>query len=276
MALMLANEQQRNDKMVAEKATAETKHKAHCSQCGGIRNCDVRGKFNDSHDNEDISWCTQWLLLQCSGCEHVFVQTIYTNSEDYDQYYDHDGAAMMESIQYIEYWPALAKRKFPEWMNESGIIGLDRQNALNSTLLELYGALNNDLYMLAGIGIRTAFDKAAEQLGIDTEFSFEDKLAELVTRGHIGAVDKTRLEVLVDAGSASAHRGWKPTNQELNTIMDALEHFINDAFILPKRRSGLDERMQAIKKAVPPRPVRGKRKKLPIKKVANKQQPQNL
>jgi hypothetical protein len=90
-------------------------------------------------------------------------------------------------------------------------------------------------------------------LGIDPSTSFAEKLDELVSAGHIRVAEKDRLQTLVDAGNASAHRGWQPTADDLDTMMSILEHFVEDSFIAPARRNLLDEQAKKIKAKVPPR-----------------------
>jgi hypothetical protein len=63
--------------------------------------------------------------------------------------------------------------KKPEWMSEAGKDTVDSD--LDASLVELYGALDNDLNMLAAIGIRTSFDIAAGLLGIDQEMPFKKR-----------------------------------------------------------------------------------------------------
>ena len=195
--------------------------KAECSQCGGIRNCDIRGEHTESYGDDQFQAWTTWRILQCRGCEHVFVQTVSTNSEDYDHDYDVDGSTITTLNERLEYWPALSKRKMPDWLEKG--LEVESTGRLSSSLLELYGALDNDLNRLAGIGIRMSFDIASELLGIEPEQPFKDKLDELVSKGLIGMVDKNRLEVLVDAGGASAHRGWHPKTEDLSSMRDILE-----------------------------------------------------
>jgi hypothetical protein len=50
---------------------------------------------------------------------------------------------------------------------------------LDRFFADTYVALNNDLRILAAIGIRTAFDRASQLLGIAPEKTFADKLGEL-------------------------------------------------------------------------------------------------
>lgn len=226
--------------------------KAECSQCGGLRNCDIRGHHKVRGVDDYHDWAVNWYILECRGCEHVFVQTVSTSSEDYSYTQNEIGEDEIEYNEILSYWPALSKRKQPDWLLEL-YAETSTSERLDAAITELYGALDNDLYMLAAIGIRTCFDIASEQLGIDPEQSFQSKLKALVAAGHIGMVDKERLEHLVDAGSASAHRGWRPTANDLNVMMDALEHFINEAFIAPARKRRLDANVKKVKEKVPPR-----------------------
>lgn len=216
--------------------------KAHCSVCGGERNCEIRGHWTQDGGDQDVQWQTHWYILECRGCEHVFVQTVSTNSEDIYHYVNEMGEEDYDHRETIRYWPARAKRARPEWLHLGGI-DVPNVDPLDAALLELYAALENDLHVLAGIGIRTSFDVASELLKIDPDLSFNRKLDALVEYKHIGSVDRDRLATLVDAGSASAHRGWKPSKGDLSTMMDVLEHFIFQAFVEPYRRKQLDEKV---------------------------------
>jgi hypothetical protein len=226
--------------------------RATCSNCGGPRNCDIRGSHDVNYDDEHMWGRTTWYILECRGCERVFVQTCSINSEDVDYYYEQDGSTGGTYNETLNYWPALSKRKRPDWMSEAGV-DADNVDALDEALVELYGALDNDLHMLAAIGIRTTYDIASELLGIDSNLTFAKKLQALIDAGHIGKVDKDRIETMVDAGSASVHSGWRPNPNELETMMDILEHFIDEAFVAPARKAKLDAKAARVKKVVPPR-----------------------
>lgn len=224
--------------------------KAQCSVCGGSRNCYIRGQYGQWGGNEDYQWHTSWFLLECGGCEQVFVQTISTNSEQYQIIIGPDGQSHTEADENIEYWPAPTKRSKPAWLSDGTLALLED---LDPILGELYSALDSDLRTLSAIGIRTAFDTAAAVIGIDPDITFAAKLKELVDRKLVEPVEQSRLEILIDAGSASAHRGWRPTAEDLTTMMDVLEHFLHKAFVLPAQRKRLDADALKVKAKVPPR-----------------------
>lgn len=231
-----------------------TSMKAHCSKCGGKRNCDVRGHLIEEGDEEGYYyWTTNWYLLVCRGCEHIFAQTVSTNSEDYFEYNGPSGEQEIEFREHVRQWPAALKRELPDWFDHSKV-ETDRDTAkLDSLLSEVYLALDNDLCTLAAIGIRTCFDLASELLAVDPNIPFAAKLEDLVVKGAIREAEREHLGILVEAGSASAHRGWKPTFADLSTLMDVLEGFIFDSFVLPARRRAEASKLALIRPRVPAR-----------------------
>jgi hypothetical protein len=179
-------------------------------------------------------------VLQCRGCEAIFFQTEEISSAG-DIYVEIE-TGETSPVPIIEQWPAPEKRKKPDWHDAIFVVDHD----LGMLLRDVYGALNNDLPVLAAIAIRTMFDRASELLGVQTKKSFADKLGELVLRGKIGEEEGSVLNVLTDAGSAAAHRGWRPTTDDLATMTGIIENFLYRTFVIPRDA-------QALKTRVPPR-----------------------
>ena len=55
------------------------------------------------------------------------------------------------------------------------------------------------------------------------------------------------LEVALDAGSAAAHRAFRPDPDDLNAVMDIIENLLHSIYHLEKLATRL-------KKTTPPRP----------------------
>lgn len=255
-------------------AAIGTTIKAYCGRCGGERNCEVKGVHNERSTEGDgqfdFSWHTAWHLLVCRGCDYPFTQTISTDSETYHDFYNHDGDHEREYIETIETWPAKEQRVRPEWFAHSRVEGshLIKAMPLNTALNELYRALDAGLSVLSSIGIRTAFDAASELLGVEPGLQFAEKLTALTEGGKIRASEQEDLEVLIGAGSAAAHRGWKPTTKQLNVQMDILEGFIFNSMVFPAREKAKAEQVEELKKAVPPKQVRPKKARVKAKPTA--------
>ena len=141
----------------------------------------------------------------------------------------------------VTYWPAPARRRRPDWLYK-----LD-DGPLRNLLDEVYGALDADHRVLAAIGVRTALDRAMVLQGATEAAGFAMKLDELKSAGVISQQEKDILVALTDAGSAAAHRGWRPEASALTTIMDGIEAFLHRALVMTPA-------IAAIKAQVPERP----------------------
>lgn len=217
--------------------------KGICPACGPDRWAFIRGTFERTTHHEDMWASTTHRILQCAGCDEVYHQTDdvfsedYTNSEnpitgDVEWDYEHN----------IKYWPSPNKRQKPKWLPR--LLSVDLE--LFKLLEEVYAGLENNLDVLAAIGVRTTFDRGAELLGIDPSKTFQKKLDDLHAQGSIGVTERNALNVLTDAGSASAHRGWRPDSQHIQTLMEMIESFVHRNFVLI-------EDISVLKNAIPAR-----------------------
>jgi hypothetical protein len=185
-------------------------------------------------------------VLRCCGCETVFHQKSSSFSEDYEHVENPEtGDTELDFNKTVTYWPAPSERRRPDWLTEWDI----EDSTLHRILEETYNALDVDSRILAGIGVRTIFDRASEVLGVDPSLSFAKKLEALQTKGKIGEEERNDLEALTDAGGAAAHRGWQPSPQQMSTLMDTMENFIKRAIVM---RSRIDQ----LKGTVPARTLR--------------------
>ncbi|MBP9050820.1 MAG: DUF4145 domain-containing protein, partial [Alphaproteobacteria bacterium] len=139
----------------------------------------------------------------------------------------------------ISYWPSPNKRVVPKWLDSLKW----HDSNLGSLLDDVYSALNCDLPILAAIAMRTAFDRASELLGIEPASTFSKKLDALETSGKVGKDERSTLNTLTDAGSAAAHRGWKPSPKELETMICIIEQFLYRVFILGKEADELKSKV---------------------------------
>ncbi len=223
----------------------------HCPTCGSNRYADVVGfhKRVEHHDQEHGIWTdTTSRILQCAGCKAVFFQQIEIFSEDYDYDYDEGpgGEPSMSYNEKVTHYPAASKRTRPTWLP------YEIEPNLAALLNETYETLDVDARVLAAIGARTVFDRSSELLGIDSALTFKEKLDALQENGHIGKAEREHLDILTNAGNAAAHRGWKPSTQQLDTIMNIVETFIYRAFVIAAEAKRL-------KSEIPPKQKRNKR-----------------
>lgn len=204
----------------------------HCPDCNGSRKSEIVADYCDheSYDHGTIWFRVFYRVMKCCGCGAVFIQKEEIFSEDKTVIEDPITGEYESHIpSKIEHWPAPTVRDRPEWWYR--LSQLDDQ--LSSLMVEVYSALDNGLRVVAAIGIRTTFDRASELLGINTNLTFREKLDELGSQGKIGASEIEVMAVLIDAGSAAAHRGWKPNSDDLESMISILEAFLYRTLILP-------------------------------------------
>ncbi|UVM63295.1 DUF4145 domain-containing protein [Pseudomonas sp. B21-010] len=225
--------------------------KAHCPRCDGERTCFIHGEFErrwDSVDEQHPMWGqSDYKLAQCRGCEEVFFHQSSWDSENWDFEYDpKTGQDIAVNPCTITTFPTPEKKsKKPDWVWD--IAKIDPQ--LFTILNEMYQAYEQDSFILASVGLRTAFDRSTEVLKVDPALSLEAKVKHLLEVGFIGETESETLAVVTDAGSAAAHRAWSPNQDEFQTLLITLEQFIYRTVISGKAAL-------AVAKNIPARPPR--------------------
>lgn len=210
----------------------EAQRRAPCPNCGREQRVSTLYEHINEWDYDDgmVSGTNEYYVFRCKGCETVIFCQSSAHSEERVDYYNRQGKHITEYPFKKTYWPVAPKIG----SNRLPLIDLLLIHENTSNLLrQVYIAIDSNLNVLAAIGARTTFDAASEYLGIDQDLSFEEKLEMLRTQAYISGKEKGTLEVLINAGSAAAHRGWAPTGNELDTIIKILNGFIDTNMLRP-------------------------------------------
>jgi len=205
------------NRLMSIEETPPKLYKGHCPQCGPDRKADVVGYKRHARSDPDYWDVTEYAILQCRGCEEVYVRRQWAGEE------------LAGTEAEVSYWP-IPQRRRPEWM--VNVIVFD--HSLYSLFVDVYTAVDHKLVVLAAIGVRTTFDWASQLIGVDPAKNFKDKLSELYERGKISGDERASLGALTDASSAAAHRGWRPTPKELDEMIGILEHFLYQQIVTPQ------------------------------------------
>ncbi|MEK7761543.1 MAG: DUF4145 domain-containing protein [Nitrospirota bacterium] len=101
-----------------------------------------------------------------------------------------------------------------------------------ATLLgEVYLALGEEMSALPSMGMRAVIDMLCNHL-VGDKGGFSQKLRLLEEKRHVNSMEREVLQIAVDVGSASAHRGHNPGKDDLNTLLDIVEHILKTVFVL--------------------------------------------
>lgn len=203
--------------------------KAPCNRCARETKHVVVAVRKTSQDADvegagTIWWEDTYEMLECCGCESVSLKhTHYFSEEGEDR---------------VQYYPPPVARPSPKWLWK---LPFDLASLLN----EVYAALHSNSRTLALMGARTVVDVVILNK-IGDVGTFEEKLANLENRGYIGDKNREFLATALDAGSAAAHRGYRPKPEQLHHVMDIVENLLESVYVLEKAAKDLA-------KKVPPR-----------------------
>lgn len=224
--------------MTDENVTSNEPFKTHCFNCDKETNQDILFKDheigpreivwrNEQGDESQSVWevvANLWSLSKCRGCEKINFKHVLRNSPD-------------RETDQVFYFPRKPIRQVPSW-----IIKLPMNYV--EILQEVYVSINERLFILSLTGIRTLLDIFIVNK-IGDKGTFKQKLNKLVTDGIITAAKATVLETAIDAGNASAHRGYKPDHDTLFQILDIVENLLQSEIV--------DRNAIQIKQKIPPR-----------------------
>jgi hypothetical protein len=120
-------------------------------------------------------------------------------------------------------------------------------------LKEIYVALQHNLPSLAAMGVRSLLEKVMISKTGDLG-TFSQNIAEFENMGYVSRIQRQRLEAILDAGHAAIHRTYKPSKNDVITLVDLTEHIIETVYLH-------EAKVIDLKKRVPPKPPKRAKKK---------------
>ncbi len=221
-----------------EKEKAKT-IKAHCNKCKLETNHFVRAKYDQDWDLgfTDRAWCKN-RIIECCGCEAIRFMKVDLSTYDIEDYYDEDGNYQTRFNEMTTYYPENELREMPKW---AGAIKNDEPE-LHELYSELYAVLRTNLTRLAGMASRATLEQILNKM-VGEFGTFDQRLEKLKTENHVSQSELETLKTAVDLGNAANHRGWKPTTDELNTVLDIIENLMHRIYILTQNAKKVQEKI---------------------------------
>lgn len=101
-----------------------------------------------------------------------------------------------------------------------------------ATLLrEVIGARAAGHRTLAAMGVRAVIDMVCTQI-VGDKNTFKQKIEEIQRLGHLNGDECAAVTTAFDAGSASAHRGYLINQQNLDDLMEIMDHLLRRKYRL--------------------------------------------
>ncbi|MGY4235969.1 hypothetical protein ACVIIW_004916 [Bradyrhizobium sp. USDA 4449] len=182
---------------------------APCSNCVGFKNHSVLFQKSTSDGGEE---CT-FRMIECCGCGRISMSLrsdVYFANED----------------PITDYFPSPVFRREPDWVRLAIIecLPIERQDIeqLMSLLKEVYQAVAGGQYRLAAMGIRALLEQVMIMKVGDLS-TFNEKLDAFQHAGYISAIQRKAMRTTLDVGDAAMHRGFVPSEHDLNVALDIVE-----------------------------------------------------
>ena len=139
----------------------------------------------------------------------------------------HESSLQQSADVNVTYYPPASARREPAWIAQvREPLNFD-DNVIEQFLKEIYNAIHNDFRVLVAIGTRSLLEPVMiEKVG--DQGTFRANIAAFATKGYLATVQAGFLTATLDAGYASMHRAWKPTVEQMHTLMDVVDSACSD------------------------------------------------
>ncbi len=220
-----------------------------CRRCGGSRHHVVLHEktITWADDNSPVDGGDKWSTLQCAGCHTITFVHSHWFSEDYEM-----GDHGPEPIVHRDLFPPAPPRPVPEWVPHLVLYLKMDESWVAWLLQDVYSAYGLEAYSLAAMGARAIVDHLVPSRAGD-KGTFMQKLERLEQKALITAVQVQILDAAFDAGSASAHRGYRPTADDFNILLDITETLIHQICVNPAKAASQAKKAEKLKARTPPR-----------------------
>jgi hypothetical protein len=230
---------------------------SHCRQCGGERHHVVIAEETRSWSDHDspIDGSDTWSILECGGCHTVTFLHSHWFSENFEV--AENGP---QAIVHRDLYPPAPARKMPDWARVDAFLSIPIDNLWIIRLYnDIYAAAGMKSYALAAMGARAIVDfVVTSKAGGNDSDKFLDKLNRMFAQN---LITKTQVDVInaaFDAGSAAAHRGYVPIEQDVYTLIGITETLLEQIYIIPAAHNKQAASAAALKLRTPPRQRRKK------------------
>jgi hypothetical protein len=205
------------------------KKKYFCSDCKGLKNHKIL--FEEKQTGEEGYGAFQWLLkfrtIQCLGCDNISFLRIYGDSsmirEGYDgepEYYEDEDI----------YPPHLTSGT--ELRNKHHL-----PTSIKDIYIETINAFKVGSLLLTAGGFRATIEAVCNHLKIKKS-NLEERINLLHNKGYLSLSESKRLHAIRFLGNDALHEMEKPQKEQLDVLLEIINHLLSNLFINDKILQG--------------------------------------
>jgi hypothetical protein len=188
----------------------------------------------DEKEGAYIGGADTYAVFECAGCGKVRLLHSHWFSEDMDG----EGDPIIRQ----DYYPPTVTRQKPSW-RRNVFPWVENVEELNPLFDEVYSAHAAGAFTLATMGIRALTEKImVEQVG--DKGTFAKTVEAFFQAGFVAPIQQSLFSsVLIEAGHAAMHRSFRPSPEDVETLLDLVEGLVDQIYYQPLRAGAVGKRL---------------------------------
>jgi hypothetical protein len=204
------------------------KKKYFCRTCKGLRNHQelYQKELTEADEFDYFIWSDKYCVIECLGCNTISFLKIYGDTEmRYTDEYGRSDYYFNEEIfpLYLEKGYELDKNYFP----------ISIRNIYGETI----SAFRANLFILTAAGLRAIIEALCNHLKIRAD-DLSVRIDLLHKKGHLTLNESKRLHSIRFLGNDALHEMVLPKKEQLNLLLEIVNHLLSNLFINDKLIKG--------------------------------------
>lgn len=206
--------------------------KTHCTSCNISTNQLIRTKFAPKSRAEyELFEHNEYCVAECLGCNNI--SFIHIRWDDDKESKDENGDPIKIMSHFVE---------DDRWLEDYQFLNEEELNELPAMIYDMYeelqGALQREMRVLAGVGMRMLIEAVCLNRRIEGKI-LQHQIESLLSLGLISKNDFDVLDELRKIGNNSAHKIKAPSDSVLEAALEAVNHLLRTIYVVPKRTKRL-------------------------------------
>jgi hypothetical protein len=203
---------------------SDTTVKNHCIICSRPTNHLVLTEHTESERDEHAR-DLKYQIIRCAGCNHVSFREVCIDLET--TYVDESGK-ISRIPETVQCYPKFIKNH--KRIDDTQSVPPEVADVYN----EVLHALQEEAFILAGMGLRLAIEAICRDQGIRGK-NLRQKIGKLAAEGYISKRDAVRLRAVRFMSDDPSQEIIGPEKQSIDSALQIFEHLLSTAYILANK-----------------------------------------